>query len=469
MIALQSTHDNPPYSVVESKISQDGRFGWFLALWHPEENLAMEELGAELRLAIRNSEASKISRMEVEKWLKGFFEDLHWKVHAQLRKTDLQEKGLSVFFGIIFDHELFFVQFGRIFCAVSDRKKLRFVGAKHRDYRMQSLEKLNLLGYADKDIRVKVQRSFLGEKHLFVAISANLCPKVFETQNDLATLTQYIESFSQTDNALWLILEAKTRLIKTRRKKLSRVQISSIVIILLTLIASAYVLFGNRFIDQMLHRTRINVKQNRILRLDQIPNNLSVETQNFLKYLDRIVNLPARDIELDIMWSATLPYQVTTAPVFSLDTIFLAADNKLIAFDKKSRELAWKKSFDERINTLLFLDNVLVVCLEDNIGLGFTGDGTQIWQTGLDSPYMRPGSLEPSYVAPEDDPRLNRAISVFPSAKYISIVDASRGEKLSTITFKEDIHSLSAYDSYASCYYAIVDDGLLCIHLKIAN
>ncbi|MCB5270835.1 MAG: PQQ-binding-like beta-propeller repeat protein [Candidatus Cloacimonetes bacterium] len=469
LIALQSSHHDPPFSLVESSIGQDGRFGWFLAMWHPEKSLQLEELGAELKLSIRNSDAGTISRMEVEKWLQNFFVELNWKLYAHLRKTDLQEKGLSVFFGIIYDHELFFVQFGRIFCALSDGKKLRFVGSKYRDYQMQTLKKLNLLGYADEDIKVRVQRLFIGENHRFIAISGNLCGRVFETQCDLATLDHYIESFTQSDNPLWLILDGKTHLIQSRRKKLSRLQISSIVIIVLTLFATAYMLFGNRFLDQALHRTRMNVQNNPVLRLEQIPDNLSVETKNFLKYLDRIVNLPARNIELDILWSATLPYQVTSPPVFSLNTIYLAADHNLIAFDKKSRELIWKKSFATKINSIFYADNVLLVCLEDNQSFGFKDNGTQLWEAELTSIHTNLGSLEPRQVVQADDPRLDRAITVVPSAKLISIFDAFRGENLSTITFKQELHSLSAYDNYGTCFYAIVDDGLICIQLKIAN
>jgi len=469
MIALQSTHFNPPYSLVESNLSQDGRYGWLLAMWHPEENLHLEELGAELKLALRNSQANTISRMEVEKWLKSFFADLHWKMHAHLIKTDLQEKGLSVFCGIIYDHELFFVQFGRIFCALSDGKKLHHVGTSYREHRMQTMQKLNLLGYADQDIKIRVQRIFIGENHRFIALSGNLWAQVFDTQSDLATLDHYIESFSQSENPLWLILDGRVHILKSRRKKLSKLHISAIVIIVLTLAATAYMLFGNRFLEQAMHRTKMNVQHNPALKLDQIPNNLSVETQNFLKYLERIVNLPARNIELDILWSATLPYQVSSAPVFSFNTIFLAADKNLIAFDKKSRELKWKKSFEEHINAIYYADNVLLVCLKKDIGYGFKDDGTVLWEGELMSPFWDAGALSPSRVGPEDDPRLDRAITVVPSARFITILDAFRGENLSTITFKENIHSMSTYDNYANCFYAIVDDGLICVHLKILN
>lgn len=293
---------------------------------------------------------------------------------------------------------------------------------------MQTLQKLNLLGFADEDIKIRVQRIFIGETHRFIAISGNLCERVFETQSDLATLDHYIESFAQSENPLWLILDGRAHLIKARRKKLSRLQISSIVIIVLTLFASAYMLFGNRFLDQALHRTRLNVQNNPVLRLEQIPDNLSVETKNFLKYLDRIVNLPARNIELDILWSATLPYQVTSPPVFSLNTIYLAADHNLIAFDKRSRELIWKKSFTAKINSIFYADNVLLVCLEDDSSFGFKDNGTQLWEAELMSIHTYLGSLEPRQVVQADDPRLDRAITVVPSAKLISIFDAFRGK-----------------------------------------
>ncbi len=180
MIALKSKIDHSPYTLVEHQVSQDGRFGWFLALWHPEQNMALQELNTEIRLAIRNSQASNISKAEVEGWLKSFFKDLHWKLHAILRKSDLQEKGLSLFFGILYDHELFFVQFGRLFASLSDGKSLKHIANQYQHHQMQTLSKLNLFGLEDKDINTKVQRVFIGEvidSSSLVAIFAHKCMK----------------------------------------------------------------------------------------------------------------------------------------------------------------------------------------------------------------------------------------------------------------------------------------------------
>ncbi|MCB5248774.1 MAG: hypothetical protein WCY87_05080 [Candidatus Cloacimonadales bacterium] len=469
MISVQSFHDNPPNSFIDKQFSQDGRFGWLLMMWHPEHSEQLEEIAADLKLSVRNSDVNTVSRIEVEKWLKGYINELHWKMHARLRRSDLSEKGLSVLFAIFFDHELFFVQFGRLFCCLSDGKKLRVAGTDYHHYQMQTLQKLNLLGFADKDIPIKVQRVFIAENHRFLVLSGNLCAQVFDSHSDLAGLTHFVESFSGSENPMWLIIEGKARLIKTKRRKLSRLQISTGVIILLTLLAIMYVMFGNRFLDQLLHRTRITVKRSTALRLDQIPNSLTVDTQNLIKYLERIVNLPARDIELDILWTSTLDYQVTIAPVFSVDNIYLAAENNLFAYNKRSRELVWKKSFEHRINSLFYTENTLLVCLEGDLAFGYKEDGTQNWQQSINSPITDLGILEPSSISPEDDPRLDRSITIVPSSRFITVVDAQRGENLSTITFKEELYSLSTYDSFANCFYAIVNDGLICVQLKIAN
>lgn len=469
MISLKSQKDNSPYTLVESQFTQDGRFGWLLAIWHPEMDLALQEIGTEIRLAIRNSDAATISKAEAQSWLKSFMGDLHWKLHAHLRKTDLKEKGLSVFLGLLYDHELFFVQHGRLFCALSDARKLTHIGNDYRHHQMQTLKKLSLIGLEDKDLPSKVHRVFIGEGHRFIVLSGNLCAKVYTQDRDLHSLDHYIESFSQSDNPLWLILDGQTRLIKPHRRRLSRLQITSSIIILITLLAILYMLFGNRYLDQLFHRTRISVKSKQTLKLDQIPNTLAIDTQNFLKYMERIVNLPARNIELQILWSASLGYSVTAAPVFSLDTIFLPADMNLIAFDKKSRDLKWKKSFEAPISSILYMDNLLMVCLSSNAAYGFREDGSELWQAEMTCPAVASSNINPLRIGAEDDPRLDRPILMIPSQEVISIVDASRGESLSSITFVEDISAISGYDAYASCFYAIVDDALICIQLKIVN
>lgn len=469
MVALKNSFSNLANNFVDSKLSQDGRFGWFLAFWHPEDAALVEEISAFVKLSLRGSDADRISKLEVEDWLKNFFNELHWKLYAQLRKSDLKEKGVSLFFGILYDHELFFVQFGRLFCRFHDGKRFKNIGLNYQDLRIASFEKLNLLGYLDSDIPVKVNRLFIGEEQSFFVVNDRICARLSQNEMDKETLAVYLDSLGVGDDTLWLSLFAKPKLIMPTKKRLNRLQLSTIIIILLTVLATLYMMFGNSFLDQFWHRARLKVQRNRSLRLEQIPDSLSEDMQNLFKYINRIVNMPAREIELGVAWSTTLSYDVTNTPVFSIDNIFLASDNTVLAFDKKNRQLKWNKSFEDEINSLVFSENTLMVFLESGQSFGFKEDGTELWQSELKSNFQLSKGMCPFGISPEDDPRLSRPILVVPSLKAISIVYPGSGETLSAISFKDDIHRLSAYDSFANCFYAIVDDGILCISLRIEN
>lgn len=469
MLTLEYSKPIPPYSLVESRLSQEGRFGWIMAIWHPEKAVVLEEITAEIILALRSAEAHEINRMEAEKWLKEFFADLHWKLHALLRKSDLVEKGISLFFALIYDQEIFYVQFGRVFCGIADGKKLSISGADYKKYRMQTFEKLNLLGFVSQDIRFRIHREYIKEDQRFIALSSNLAPKIFGNYESLESMQFFLDSNNSGEDSLWLMLTGKPELVKPQRRRLSRLQFSTIIILFLMLIATLYMIFGNRVIEQFFHKTRLDVQHTKSLRLEQIPNTLVGDTQNLLKYINRIVSLPAREIELGVAWSATLPYTVTSTPVFSRDLIYLSAGEHLLAFDKKSRDLKWKKSFESHINSISFSDAMLIVYLEKDRAFGIRDDGNVVWEQDLSSPQEDLGRLKPSRISPEDDPRLSRPINVVPSLSQISIIDPTSGESLSSISFTDEVKSLSAYDNYAYCFYAVVDDGILCISLKIDN
>lgn len=469
MISLQSREANPPRSICEYNASRDGRYGWFLLTWHPEKDTALEEIVAEIKLEILNSQIANISRLEIEKWLKQFFTDLHWKLHARLRKTNLLERGISLFFGVLYDHELYFVQFGRIFALLADSKKLSPVGKDWKNYQVQSMEGLQLFGLADNDPVFKTQRLYIGDNQRLVILSGELARKVLPKVSDPGTFDKLIETYAHEDNPLWLILDGREKLIKPKRRKLSRLQISSIVLITLSVLTAIYMIFGNRSIDQLVHKLRLTVKEEKTLRLEQIPTNLKINTEDLRKYMDRIVNLPARNIGLEIAWNTDLPYEVKIPPTFNLNSIYLASSNRLSAYDKKSRQLLWSKVFPTTIQHAAINDGMLIISLADQQVLGLNVDGSQVWKLDLPTQNLSSSSFAPCEIQPQDDPRLDRSIMVLPSQRGISIIDPNRGETLSSLTLKQELEAISAYDSYENCFYAVVDGAILCIELKIEN
>ncbi len=469
MISLISKEACPPRSICEYSASKDGRFAWFLLTWHPEKDVILEELVAEIKLEIINSQINNISRLEVEKWLQSFFSDLHWKLHARLRKSELSEKGISLFFGVLYDHELYFIQSGRIFAIIADDKKLRSVGKDWQNYQVQSQHGLQLIGYADEDLLLKPSRIYIAEKQQLIVMSGDLARKILPKVNDPATIDTLIETYAGEENPLWLVLEGRERLIKPKRRKLNRLQISSIALITLTVLTAIYMAFGNRVVDQMVHKTKLSVQKEKSLRLDQIPTSLKINTDDLRKYMDRIVSLPARNISLGVTWSTELPYKIELSPAFNLDNIYLVADSRLIAFDKKNRQLLWSKDFTSQVRSLKRIEHMLLVSLENQQVYGVNDDGTVVWQQNMPTQNTVADRFAPCEIRSSDDPRLDRSILVMPSQRGISVLDPARGEILSSLTLKQDLQALSGYDSFANCIYAVVDGAILCIELKIVN
>jgi len=469
MISLQSREASPPRSICEFSASRDGRYAWFLLTWHPEKDVVLEEIVAEIKLEVINSAVANISRLEIEKWLKRFFSDLHWKLHARLRKTALIEKGISLYFGVLFDHELYYVQFGRIFSLLADNKKLSPVGRDWKHHQVQSMEGLNLFGQADKDPVFKTHRLYIADNQRLIILSGDLANKILPRVNDPGTIDTLIESYATEDNPLWLILDGRERLIKTKRRPLSRLQISSIVLLSVSVLTAVYMMFGNRSIDQLVHKLRLTFREENKLRLEQIPSNLNINTEEVRKYMDRIVNLPARNISLQIAWNTNLPYEISLAPIFNLGTIFLVSNTQLNAYDKKSRQLMWSKVFSARIGHYQISQGNLIVSLANQQVFGLKEDGSQLWEQNLPTESIKGTLFIPCEIQNTDDPRLDRSIVVIPSQRGISIIDPTRGETLSSLTLKQNLEALSAYDSFAGCFYAVVDGAILCIELKIEN
>ncbi len=469
MISLQSREASPPRSICEFNASRDGRYAWFLLTWHPEKDNALEEIVAEIKLEIINSAVANISRLEIEKWLKRFFSDLHWKLHARLRRTSLIEKGISLYFGVLFDHELYYVQFGRIFSLLVDSKKISPVGKDWKYHQVQSMQGLNLFGMADSDPIFKTHRLYIADNQRLIILNGELANKILPKVSDPGTIDTLIESYAMEDNPLWLILDGRERLIKPKKRSLSRLQISSIILLTISVLTAIYMMFGNRSIDQLVHKLRLSFREEKTLRLEQIPTNLNINTEEVRKYMDRIVNLPARNISLQIAWTTNLPYEISLAPIFNLGTIYLASNTQLNAYDKKRRQLLWSKTFPAKIGHYQISQGNLIVSLSNQQVFGLKEDGTQLWEQNLPTESIKGNLFVLCEIQSTDDPRLDRSIVVMPSQRGISIIDPNRGETLSSLTLKQDLAALSTYDSFANCFYAVVDGAMLCIDLKIEN
>jgi hypothetical protein len=472
MIALLNRFAAFPNGMFDFNASHDGRFGWFLLTWHPEDDPVLEEIQTKIKLDIRNSALGQTSKVEIETWLKTFFMDYHWKLHAVFRKTNLKEKGISLFLAVMFDHELFIIEFGRMLSGVCDKVSIEPVGRSWTNFHVKSLDEMALLGMSEKDISVKPKRFLLPENQCFIALPSAFTEKLQQQDYDCATLDTILQSIFEDTNGCYFILDGKAKLTVKKHPRLRRFQLSALVIILISVSAIIYMQFGNRWLESTGRKLKLILNSKSRLSVDQLPQYLNTQSANLKKQLqriERIANQPARNIKLARTWQTDLNFLITAAPAFDINNIYIASENKLLAFDKATKKLVWSKVLDANIteitairgNLIVFLENQTMVCLKNGNQISWTKPLTDRLQGKL--------PLAPFEINTQDEPRIYGSILIVPMQKGIYINDVYSGELYSSIEFERRLQYLSGYDAFNNCFYAVVADQILCISLEITS
>jgi len=472
MVVLQNRFTAFPSGMFDFNASQDGRFGWFLLTWHPETDPILEEIQTQIKLDFRNSALGQTSKLEIEAWIKSFLSEYHWKLHATFRKTNLKEKGISLLLAVLFDHELYFVEFGRMLSGIVDKDSLQPAGRNWTNFHVKSLDEMSLLGMTETDIIVKTKRVFLAEKQRFIALPSLFAEKLSRQSIDCDTIDTVLQSQFSDTNGSYFMLVGKSKLAAPRRPRIRRYQISALVIIFITILAFVYMQFGNRWLESTARKIKLLMSSKNYLTVEQIPQYLNIESETIkrqLKRIEQFTNQPARNIKLQESWQTNLNFLITAAPSFDTRNIYIASDNKLMAFDKNSKKLQWKKVFDANVrevsvirgNLIVFLDNQQLVCLQNGNKI--------VWKRPFIDEFPVKPALTPVEIRSEDDPRIYGSVLLVPAERGLYIYDVNSGNLLSRTSFDKRLQYLSNYDAYDNCFYAVVADGIICISMDVLN
>jgi hypothetical protein len=268
------------------------------------------------------------------------------------------------------------------------------------------------------------------------------------------------------------MLESTSKLTLPKRPRFKRFQVTAVVIMVLTLLALLYMQFGNRWLESTGRKLKILLTSKTRLTVEQIPQYLNIQSENIkrqLQKIERIANQPARQIRLTQSWQTDLNFLITANPSFDTKNIYIASDNNLMAFDKNSKKLEWKKDFETNVkgvtvirgNLIVFLANQQMVCLKNGEDI--------FWTKPIDDRILVKQTLAPFELSSEEDPRIYGSILIVPSEKGIYVHDVNSGNQITAIMFEKRLQFLSDYDAYNNCFYAVVADGVHCISLDILN
>jgi hypothetical protein len=413
---------------------------------------------------------------KIEEALKDFFVELNWKLYAKFRQTNLPEHGISLILTIVYDNDIYLVQFGRMLCCTINGKKLTEFGRAWDNFHVKSKNDLFLLGSIEDNIHVKVLQTELKPGMYLVCLpSTHTDAFGLQIANGVVPL-QHLSNLYSVAAFPYFTLGAD---IKRSNKKKSlfrrkKFRITLLVAVLLITVSILYVKQGNNFVQEYISRMRLLFKHQNRIQLTHVLDNATPKLEKQIKQIERVAMAPARAIGLKSEIFADLSYSITAEPQWDIDNIYLINHNRLIAFDKKTHAVKWEKQFG---NELLFIkkteDKSLLVMEKNKQIILIRNDGKEAWNNSsiqyketLEYPSKYTTPYEITY---QEDARLNGSVLVFKAIDLIYIVNSLTGEMISKYRFSEPINFISSYDPLDHCFYLVIDRSIVKLTLDIKS
>ncbi len=414
---------------------------------------------------------------KVEEALKEFFVELNWKLYAKFRQTNLPEQGISLLLALVFNNDVYLVQFGRMLCCTICGKKLTEVGRPWENFHVKSKNDLFLLGSIDDNIPVKVLQVELKPGMYFFCLPSTHTDNFSRQIDDEVLPLQYLFNLYVDTPFPYFTLGADIKKLSKKKSffRRKKFRITAIIAAILITIAILYVKQGNNFIQEYINRMRLLFKhQNQIIQLTHVLDNATPQLEKQIKQIEKVAMSPARAIGLKSQVIGNLAYPVTTEPQWDIDNIYLTSHNRLIALDKRTRIVKWEKQFG---NELLFVkkveDKELLVMEKNKQIMLIHSDGKEAWKNSsiqykstIEYPSKYTSPYEITY---REDARLNGSVLVFKAIDLIYIVNSLTGEMISKYRFNESIDFISSYDPLDHCFYLIIDRSLVKLTLEIKS
>ncbi len=443
-------------------------------------------------VAINRSILQQILKLEIDTNktitdtdLQEFFRQINWQVNASLKKMHVDaegkalEPGISLLFALFRDDRVTIVQFGRILCGiVSEGEKIE-IGHVWENFAVKSREGLNLLGYRDENIPVKLHHHMLEPGESFVAFSSRHAQKIVQSQPKPELWQMMLEEM----NELHCMIEKPMR----HRYRSSffggfkPFRITGLILILVIMATIAYWFWGRNQVETQLvtlkerfrelERNQDPVKAPELLgdliqsvfptadsaSIEEIESNI----RRTMELTDRLVKGPMDEIGLIREWSVKLDGKSEIVPAFDSRNIYYSHGILIHAIDKNTRKELWKYEADSPIRKIILTDanRALVATKSGKLFSLSRSDGEMEWvSTNVTIDPDR--SSFPIQLDYGQDRRLTSSVLLSIENKRLVLMNCRDGKQLAELEIGIDSIEISNYDVLEKCWYIIENDKL---------
>jgi len=377
---------------------------------------------------------------DVSSRLKETILEMNWHLTAFFNRQKCKFE-ISAVICVIKNDTAYFVQTGRLLIYCYDTS-FSSIGLDIEKNFKESFQ-IPILGIKEGELQIKVHSHKLDQ-------STDLLIIPFKQAKELSLEFATRENFLSLINQLFSdkikpIAHISAREMHSQYKPRLRFRLTSKttgrIMLIVIVIATAYVLFGRKWGQGLLSSGKEVISEKKKLLID---------------YKSLFPNLPQPAFEVKA-WEWLSPREITRPPIFDAENLYFITDNELTCIKKNTYQVKWKTKFNDKIRNAESLRNekLLIVDAEDNHYLVDKTNGKIEWNKNKPSTPVkyikeRPHLIVIDYIR---DGRLEQNYYILVDKNTIQLVLADKGEVIAVEEFESEIDFISEYDYIEKCFY----------------
>ncbi len=445
-----------------------------LMIHHTEDNSFYKNLNNDILNDILNLRLEDMSEEKTEESLKEYFITLNWQINSKLRKYTSSPDGISLLLLIIKNDTIFMVQFGRLLAAISENNKFIEFGRSWEYFKVKNKKELNLLGYEEENIHVKIIKKNLTGKHRIMIISSEVANKIDFENLDISKAESYLKYLNNNTKFLYLVFDiiAHNELKKQDNNLRKRIKITLFIMIAILLFSTSYVYFGKNWLQKK--QAELKEKNSEFIRNDLLQTLL--EKQNQLQdVVDQIFNgkleikiFADNKLKLKKSWEIEFEKDIIQKPLFDIKAIYLANKKSITAINKITKKNIWEKHFNNDIKYFELIDaNRMLVATNDTLFCIKRKEAKELWKKQQNYSLINSDKISSLFFAINKYNQLDSGVVISIKENTLSLLSNISGKEVAKYTFENKIKYISDYDNIFKCLYIITDNKLIKLTIHI--
>ncbi|HHI88040.1 MAG TPA: hypothetical protein ENK03_03840, partial [Candidatus Cloacimonetes bacterium] len=389
---------------------------------------------------------------DVKTRLQNTIREMNWHLTAFFNREKCKFE-MSAVICVIKNEVAYFVQTGRLIIYAYNNK-LTPIGLDIHKHFEESFH-VPMLGIKEGELQIKVLTFDL--KHdtdIFILpfLSAKELDTSIKSKDEFLQI--FNKLFSENTAPLFHIIASEMHsLYKPRRKFHINSKTAGRFMLIVIIIATAYVIFGRKWGQGLLSSGK---------------EVIGGKMKTLIDYKSLLQNLPGFDVK-DWQWIS--PVEITMPPLLDAENLYIITDDELTCIKKNTFQLRWKAEFEGEIREVESLRDkkLLIIDGRGNHYMLDKAHGNIEWQKAKPATHEKYNKQSPQVVVIDyiRDGRLEQNYYILSHKNLLKLILAGKGEVVAAEEFDDKIDYISDYDYVEKCFYVCMDRKIIKVDLII--